>query len=54
MSESTDRKTSAAAADDRSEFTTTEFGRRRVAGAPWSARRLWIFVAWPFQYFGRR
>ena len=54
MSESTYRKTSAAAADDRSEFTTTEFGRRRVAGAPWSARRLWSFVAWPFQYFGRR
>jgi hypothetical protein len=54
MSESSDRKTSAAAADVRSEFTVTEFGRRRVAGAPWSPRRLGRMLAWPFTYFARR
>ena len=54
MSESADRKTSAAAADDRAEFTTTQFGRRRVAGAPWSPRRLWSLFAWPFTFFARR
>lgn len=35
-------------------YVVTEFGRRRVAGAPWSFRRLqWLF-AWPFKFLSRR
>ncbi len=56
MSESTDRrrKSAAAAAGDRSEFTVTEFGRRRVAGRPWSLRRAAWVLLWPFAYLRRR
>ena len=54
MSESSERKSDAAAADDRAEFTVTAFGRRRVGGAPWSARRFGQILAWPFTFFARR
>jgi hypothetical protein len=54
MSEPSDRKVDAAAADDLAEFTVTAFGRRRVGGAPWSARRLGWLALWPFTFFARR
>jgi hypothetical protein len=54
MSESSDRKTDAAAADVRTAFTVTEFGRRRVGGAPWSLRRVMRVLVWPFTYLARR
>jgi len=54
MSEPSDRKVDAAAADDRAEFMVTAFGRRRVGGAPWSARRLGWLALWPFTLLSRR
>ena len=54
MGESTDRGTDAAAADDRSKFTTTAFGRRRVGGHAWSWRRLGWLAQWPFTFLARR
>jgi hypothetical protein len=45
----TDRKTDAAAADDRAEFRVTEFGRRRVSKVPRSIRGLGWLIAWPFR-----
>lgn len=54
MNESTDRGIDAAAADDRSEFTATAFGRRRVRGGPWSWRRVGWLARWPFTFLARR
>jgi len=54
MSESSDRKADAAAADNAAAFKVTEFGRRRVAGRPWSPRRLTWIVLWPLLYLARR
>jgi hypothetical protein len=54
MSESSNRKADAESADVRSEFTVTEFGRRRVSGGPWSLRRLLRLLAWPFTFLARR
>jgi hypothetical protein len=54
MSEPSKRKVDAAAADERAEFTVTAFGRRRVGGTAWSARRLGWLAAWPFTFFSRR
>ncbi len=54
MSESTDRAVDAAAADDRSEFKVTPFGRRRVHGRAWSWRRLGWLAQWPFTFLARR
>ena len=49
-----DRKADAAAADDRAEFTVSEFGRQRVGGPGWSLRRLGWVVLWPVKFFARR
>jgi hypothetical protein len=54
MSESSDRKIDAAAADDGATFTVTEFGRKRVGGSAWTSRRWVWFLLWPFMYFMRR
>jgi len=54
MSDSSDRKIDAAAADDGATFTMTDFGRRRVGGAAWSGRRWRWFLLWPFMYLARR
>jgi hypothetical protein len=49
-----DRKTAAAAAGDRAEFTMSAFGRQRVGGSGWSWRRLGWVVLWPLKFFARR
>jgi len=49
-----DRKADADAADNRTEFTETRYGRRRVGGAVWSCRRLAWVLLWPFRFTARR
>ena len=50
MGATPDRKTDAAAADDRSEFRMTEFGRQRVSKVPRPLRGVWWLVTWPFRF----
>jgi hypothetical protein len=54
MKKSSDRKQDAGAADDKAKFTATQFGRRRVAGSPWSPRRLGWLLVWPLLFLARR
>jgi hypothetical protein len=50
MGATPDRKTDAAAADDRSEFRVTEFGRERVSKLPRPLRGVWWLVTLPFRF----
>ena len=49
MAKPIDRKTDAAAADDRAEFRVTQYGRRRVSRVPRPLRGLGWLLAWPFR-----
>jgi hypothetical protein len=50
MGATPDRKIDAAAADDRSEFRVTEFGRQRVSKLPRPLRGLRWLIVWPFRF----
>jgi hypothetical protein len=54
MAATPDRKTDAAAADDRGEFRVTEFGRRRVSKVPRPLRGMLWLVMWPFRFLNAK